>query len=507
MYFQLLKENLFTIDYNQETEIKKFIKYYRQQYSTNEREMRTIERFERIYSQKSPIYWYTLESFIYRTLNAALRTVDVGSLIKMRFFIRDLHQEIKQRHSQLRSDQIPSKVYRGQGLSNEDFEKLKKAPGGLLSFNSFISTSVKEYIAKEFFPSLLHDGGKKAILFEINIDPSVSSVSFTPVRDVSAIPGEEEILFSMSTVFRITKIEEIEGCIWRVNLSFTNEKDPLLKRLTDHMRISLGSGNGWRRLGQLMIKMGQFDSALETFKVLLKEVDPDDKAENAFLHNQLGYILKQKDQLEEAFSHYQESLQINLTYMSDIDPRLSSTYSNIGGILKKLGDTNGALKFYELVLKIDLAAPEPNPLEIAIDHNNIGSVLDDQGKYPEALNSYEQALQIKLAHLPPHHPSLASTYSNIGLIHQKMGDCSTALTFYQQTFQIQQKSLPPNHPSLIVTHGKLARTLEDLHRYEEAIKHAQQAVNVARLAFGASHPEVEKRQKYFNELQEKFGFH
>ncbi|CAF4737134.1 unnamed protein product, partial [Rotaria sp. Silwood2] len=161
----------------------------------------------------------------------------------------------------------------------------------------------------------------------------------------------------MSSVFRIGNIKETNDHLWKVNLTLTNHRDPLLKRLTDHMRISLGDGSGWRQLGQLMIKMGQFDKALEIYKVLLKTVDPDGKAENAFLHNQLGYIWKEKGKLKEAFSHYEESLKISQTYMSNIDPRLSSTYSNIGGILKKLGDCNGALKFYELVLKIDLAAP------------------------------------------------------------------------------------------------------------------------------------------------------
>jgi tetratricopeptide (TPR) repeat protein len=504
MYFQLLKENILTIKYNHDMEIQQLVDYCRPHFEKDEDEIRRIIDLEQNYGEHTPIWWYTLESFLYGMLNHALRTFDIDILVKMGFFIQDLHEQIKQRHSNFRIVKNPLTVYRGQGMFNNEFEKLQKnANGGFLSFNSFLSTSIEKSVAKHFACYNLNDEDRKAILFEIELDTSISSVPFTSVKDLSAVPGEEEILFSMSTVFRIGEIKEIEKGLWKVNLSLTSDRDPLLKRLTDHMRISLGSGNGWRRLGQLMIKLGQFDKAMEIYKILLKTVDLDDKTETAFLHNQLGYVFKQKDKLEEAFSHYQQALKINRTYMSDTDARLSSIYSNMGGIMKKLGDANEALKYYELVLKIDLAASKPNPLEIAIDHNNIGSVLDDQGKYPNALKSYEEALNIKLTHLPPHHPSLASTYSNIGLIHRKMGDCSTALSFYEKTLQIQQKSLPSNHPSFVVTYGKLATVLEELRRYQEAIEYAQQAVKIANQVFGSSDPETEKRQKYLKELQQK----
>jgi tetratricopeptide (TPR) repeat protein len=504
MYFQLLKDNLLTIEYNHDMEIQQLVDYCRPIYVKNKYEIANIDKFQQEYRQNTPVYWYTLESFLYPMLNHALRTIDIEILIKMGFFIRDLHEQIKRCHLKLDVARIPATVYRGQGMFNNDFEELKKAKGGLISFNNFLSTSSEEHVAKRF--ACHHNNrhaGIKAILFEIEIDPSVTTIYFTPIEDLTAVEGEEEILFSVSTVFRIREMKETEKNLWKVNLTLTSDRDPLLKRLTDHMQTSLGDGNGWRRLGQLMIKMGQFDKALEIYKILLKTVDLDNKAENAFLHNQLGYVWKQKDNLKEASSHYKKSLDISLSYMSDTDPRLSSTYSNVGGILKKLGNPDEALKWYELVLKIDLAAPEPNQLEIAIDHNNIGSVLDDLGKYSEALKSYDQALDIKLAYLPPHHSSLASTYSNIGLIHRKMGDSSTALSLYKKALEIQEKSLAQNDPSFRITYGKLAIVLEDLHRYKEAIEYAEQAVNIARNAFGPSHQEVENRQQYLEKLRQK----
>ncbi|UJR07652.1 hypothetical protein I4U23_011940 [Adineta vaga] len=500
MYSQLLKENLFTMEYDYKQELERFLDYRRRFYKNDLIEKMTIEDLKNNYHRKTPIEWYTMESFLFRMLNQALRELNIQTIIRMTFYLRDLHEQIKQRHSVSDLSTFPHTIYRGQGMFKKDFDELLKSKDGLFCFNVFLSTSCSKDVALRFARYSQCDSAKTSILFEIKIDPPMATSFFSDIRELSQFSEEQEVLFSLSPIFRIGDIKQIEERLWQVNLTLTNEKDPLLKRLTDHMRIALGRGDVWHKLGQLMLKTGQYNDALETYKVLLENVEPNDKAENAFLHNQLGYILKQNDQLEDAFFHCQQSIKIYRTYMTETDARLSSAYSNIGGILKKLGDANSALKFYELVLKIDLSAAKPNQLEIAVDYNNIGAVHDDLGNYSEALKSYEQSLDIKLSHLPPHHPSMASTYSNIGSIHQKMGDCSTALLFYEKTLGIQRKSLPPNHPSLIVTYGKLATVYERLQRYEEAIQNAKIAVDIAGRAYGASHPEVSKRQNYYDEL-------
>jgi hypothetical protein len=50
-----------------------------------------IDDFEQNYDKPSPVWWYTLECFTYKMLNRALREQDVGIIIKMGFFVRDLH--------------------------------------------------------------------------------------------------------------------------------------------------------------------------------------------------------------------------------------------------------------------------------------------------------------------------------------------------------------------------------------------------------------------------------
>ena len=54
----------------------------------------------------------------------------------------------------------------------------------------------------------------------MNIDPSIPSTPYANIRDVSCYPDEEEVLFSMHSIFRIINIEKIDGNnrLWQVEL-------------------------------------------------------------------------------------------------------------------------------------------------------------------------------------------------------------------------------------------------------------------------------------------------
>ncbi|CAF3512715.1 unnamed protein product [Rotaria socialis] len=515
MYLQLFKECILTMQSDSKMEIQGFVDHFTSYYKDNNSNIDIIKQLKREYSQHLPIWWYTLPSFLYETLNAALRQFNVQHLMKMGFIIRDLHEQIKKLHSQPSNNKPISLVYRGLYFPTNELENLKKSENGLISFDQFLSTSTEKSVAMSFIPNKADKPDKTRVLFQIEIESFNSSVPFASIHEFSAISSENEILFSISTVCKIGKIKEIEDGLWEVNLTLVDERDPLLARLIEHMRVSLGNGNSWHRLGQLMIKMGQFKQAESIYKDLLEATSISDKTECSFLHNQLGYVFKQMNNLPEALSHYEKSLTIKQSYMSPTDSRLSSIYSNIGGIFKDLNRLDVALKFYQCVLKIDLGMSEPNPLEIAIDYNNIGSVFDEQGKYSEALHSYKEALEIKLDYLPPYHSSLATTYSNIALILRKMGseaaerhqyesersNYKEALSHYEKALNVQEKSLPTNHPSLVLTHDNIARLYKMQKNELKAIEHAAKADDIAKVAFGMDDPERKKRQHYLEELE------
>ncbi len=227
MYSQLLKETILEIEYDDDTR-KLFADFCRVQYSGNERMLYKIDKFENNYKLYSPIWWYTKESFIYSTLNQALRTLHPDIVIKMGFFMKDLHQQIEDLHIKTSKDELPRIVYRGQGILNDEFENLKNSNGSLLSFNNFLSTSLDQDVAFIYADSSKDDPTKTGIRFRIEIDPLISSIPFVELKNIGNHEDEKEVLFSMHTIFRIRNMYQIEDRLWEVTLTLTDANDEKL---------------------------------------------------------------------------------------------------------------------------------------------------------------------------------------------------------------------------------------------------------------------------------------
>ena len=233
MYTQILKEILLTIDFDQE-HIGKFLGDCRKQFASNTTELRSIDKIQKEYHHQRPIWWYTFKSFLHSMLNTTLRLMKIDHIVSMGFFVKDLHNDITTLHyKQYREQKLSNSftVYRGQGLSRTDFAKLRSAQGGLLAFNNFLSTSRNRDTSLRFARRSLSTLDLIGILFVLKIDPSISGTPFANVKDVSCYPKEEEILFSMHSVFRIGEVEPLDESkrLWCVNLTFTDDTDPYLK--------------------------------------------------------------------------------------------------------------------------------------------------------------------------------------------------------------------------------------------------------------------------------------
>ncbi|CAF5154463.1 unnamed protein product, partial [Rotaria sp. Silwood1] len=279
-------------------------------------------------------------------------------------------------------------VYRGQGIMPDEIEKIQTSQGGLLSFNSFLSTTLDEKVSLHFAEQAYKNPNVIAVLFHMEINPKISSVPFAFIDKQSAFKYESEILFSMHTVFRIMGAQKLKERFWQVNLASTSDNDEQLKMLTDYFRKEIEGSTAWERLGHLMLKMGEFSQAEELYAPQLDATDEKNGRNHAHLNNQLGYIYSQKD------------------------------------------DYKTALSYYEKTLKVELEFLPPDDSSLAVTYNNIATVQNLMGYYSSALSSYEKALEIEDKSLPPDHSTLATTYSNIGLVHKTLADFKSALSFY-----------------------------------------------------------------------------
>jgi hypothetical protein len=303
MYTQIMKEVLLTIDF-QPQHFKEFIQYCREQFAGNDREMKMIKKFDRKYRPETSIWWYTRQCFLFPMLNRALRTTDVDIIIKIGFFIDDLHRQIELLHKeQFSGDQTDKTfiVHRGQGVSKTDFDQLINKKGTLMSFNNFLSTSKNRSVSLGFASAALANPDSMAIIFVMTIDPSTSTTPFASIDSVSYYRSEDEVLFSMNTVFRIQDNIPLGEThrLFQVNLKLTGDNDKDLRRLTDYIRRETFSDLGsWYRLGCVLSKMGQFNKAQQVYHVLLDQATND--TEKATIYHQLGLVIDSQGRYKEA---------------------------------------------------------------------------------------------------------------------------------------------------------------------------------------------------------------
>ena len=492
MYTQILKEILLTIDFN-DSHITEFLMYYREKFDGNIKELKNIDKIAKEYRNHEPIWWYTYQSFLYSMVNKALRLMEVDTIIKMGFFVRDLHKHIAKLHTEqfLGTDHKNSfTVYRGQGLFTTDFEQLNNSQGGLLAFNNFLSTSFDRDVSLRFTQKTIANSDLMGILFIMKIDTSITGTPFANVKDLSAYKKEEEILFSMHSVFRIGKVKQLDGNtrLWQVELTLTSDNDPQLKQLTENMQEETKEATGWLRLGKLLIEMAQFDKVEELYEILLKETT--NQGEKSRVFHELGAIKYNQGKYTEALEYYEKSIEIKKKTLPANHPSLAASYNNIGLVYYNMGEYSKALEYYEKSLEIRKKTLPTSHPHLATCYNNIGNVYGSMGEYSKTLEYYEKSLEIRKKTLSAYHPSLAISYDNIGSVYDQMGEYSKALEYHEKSLEIGKKTLPANHPSLAISYNNIGSVYDKMGEYSKALEYHEKSLEIRKKTLPANHPSL-----------------
>jgi tetratricopeptide (TPR) repeat protein len=252
----------------------------------------------------------------------------------------------------------------------------------------------------------------------MSIDPSIPSTPFAKIGKCSNYYADDEILFSMCSVFRITEIKQVDNryCLWQVNLTEVSDYDTQLHALTERIRKeTLPNAQGWHRLGRLFIQHGQLNKAEEMYLELLDQATEENQ--KAFIYYHLGSIKSDQGEYREAVKFYEKSIEIDKELFFSNNPRFIAPYSGIGQAYSKMGECSKALTYYEKAHKIaEEALPKTDP-GLATSYNNIGSVYSKMGEYSKALSAYEHAID---AAQRSNHPNLRTFQQNLEVVRKKM---------------------------------------------------------------------------------------
>ena len=503
MYTHLFQNILLDMKHDEHYR-EEFIQYCRVKYDGTNK-LAIIDQFGKNYQSNKAIQWYTDDRLIYPMLNRALRLLEADIIVKMAFFIIDLHRSIEELHKTQISQYKgrPFTVYRGQGLSQNDFDKLKKTEGGLISFSNFLSTSKEKRIAEQFAEKMLEKPHMIAMIFIMTIDPTSTSSVFANIEKSSVYKGEREILFSMNTIFRVEQIKTLakNERFFQVYLSLTHNQDEQLCHLTEHFKRELHSSVGWNRIGLLLIKIGQIDRAEDLYRNLLQQTS--EQNEKAQCHHQLGVIKYRQGKCVEAIEHYEQALEIERNIVPMNLLRLAQLSNDMGLVYTNTKDYVKAISFYKKALEIQQKIPLPSDHPaIAITYSNIALLYYTAGDYTKSVSFYQKALTIQLNTLPSNHPSLATTYNNIGATLNILGTSQSALPYLETGLKIRCATLPPNHPDLASSYNNIGSAYYNLKEYSKAMHFFEKLLHMCQHSLPAGHPNIECAVKWIELVKE-----
>jgi tetratricopeptide (TPR) repeat protein len=492
MYTQLFKEIFLDMEYDDDVR-QTFVEFCRNLYAQDTNELSIIDEFELDYDKHTPIWWYTRECFTYHFLNRALRTQNAEELIHIGYFLRDVHRHIERIYTEQSQSVERFTVYRGQGMSSTEFERVKNSPGGLLAFNSFLCTSYDENVSLGFAHGAKSKPNTVGILFEMRINPSISSAPYARLHGISYYGAtEKELIFSMHTIFHIDNIKLATDGIWNIHLTLCDDTaNPQLWRLTETLREETSGSTGWHRLASVLLKTGDSKAAKSIYQKLLQRTESNnDEIEVAYLHHRLALIYTDMGEYSKALEYHEKCLGIRFKSLPQTHPSLATSYNNIGLVYSHMGEYSKALEYHEKCLGIRVKSLPPTHPSLATSYNNIGSVYDSMGEYSKALEYHEKCLDVRVKSLPPTHPSLTTSYNNIGLVYSHMGEYSKALEYHEKCLDVRVKSLPPTHPSLATSYNNIGSIYSHMGEYSKALEYYEKCLGILVKSLSPTHPSV-----------------
>ncbi|CAF1382373.1 unnamed protein product [Rotaria sordida] len=489
MWFQLLLEILLqmpqTIDSKNEMMNECLLNY-----ENDEIEKKKIIEFQQTYSSDTCIRWYTRDTFLYRLLNRALRTQNINNIFKFRFFIKDLYQQLENLAANNEMNTSVSIMYRGQMIAREELQKLQDNINGLISVNTFFSTTLSCNVATDFSGNGMGRPQFESVVFEINVNQKRLTKPFAHIHHYSYNTDENEVLFSMGTIFRIDSIELLTDEIWFVKLILNEEEDKNSSDLINHFKKEINqTEHHLMTLGKFLYLMGDLDKAEKYYRLFLDQILSSKLLfDNTYHHNEmiamlfndLALVYNARGNFELALKNYQHALDIYLS-LEPMNP-ISNTaiYSNIGNVLIELGDYQKAFKMYNTALELRLLyssiiQDEPGLAQI---YNNIAVCYNQNGQYNRSIENFEKSINIKLKYLPSNHPSLGITYSNLSDLYRANGDYEMALKYCQQALDIHVLVLPKDHIDLATTYNAMANIYIDSGNSIKAKENYEKALEI-----------------------------
>jgi tetratricopeptide (TPR) repeat protein len=374
-----------------------------QDYLENPTEAAKIRKLKQKYKQKNPANWYTQSSCLFRLLNLAFRREDIERIFRFGYYIADLHHQLEQLGScqRLGKNQNTKTFFRGKRYSVDVIQQFKDNIGHLISLNGLLSTS-EDYDISTIFSGL--DGKNsdyQSVIFEININCMTKNLirPYANIREVSANPDENEVLFFMGFVWKLESMEEKWPNLWYIVLQSCADYDSQLIQYIEESRQKCT----YLTIGNILHELGDHTSASNFYQRMLKnDILSDENLGHVYFN--LALLAEDRGEYLEAQRYLQEAEKLIKTtqthsneafassrglFLYDIVPSRMHILNNLGRMYLKDGEYESAQQHFQAALQ------EPgSEVERAAVLNNYGLLKFQRDNIEQACDYISQAVQL-----------------------------------------------------------------------------------------------------------------
>ena len=261
------------------------------------------------------------------------------------------------------------------------------------------------------------------------------SLAAAAITVACGLPGTRGLLPAMALVGALLVV--LSGLTWRQCGIYSDPGTFWRAALTANPNAWLAHNN----LGKVLFEQGQVDEAMVHYQRAL-EIHPD----YATGHYNLGGALLQKGQVDQAIAEFQKAL--------EIQPNYSMAHYHLGEVFRQKGQVDEAIAHFKMALQI-----HPDYAEA---HNSLGATLLRKGQVDEAIAHLQETLELR--------PNHAEDHNNLAGVLWQKGQVQEAITHYQMALGIR--------PDYALAHHNLGKLLQQQGQVQEAIAHYQKALEI-----------------------------
>jgi len=483
-----------------------FICLYKDTYRNSSETADFIKHFENTYTPNEAIKWLYECPFIQRFLEIIFIYHSIESMLMCRFFINDI-QNLLQNH--MCNSTI--EVYRYEIISNEQWSYLKKSKDQIIAVKYFFLANTDRSKASQSIAKQDSNNAKR-VVFTVEANPKLAGVKpFAKIGPFSSINDENDVLFLIGSLFKLTDIVEESNDLINIKLTLcaadtTNTNQIACEQIKmKYMSSSDGIdlivfGQFLSDLGKVLDKPVPFNHIEPIFQTCLNKLADDDLKRCRYYHG-LGSIAFERNDLDKSLEWYQKSLDLNKQKQSNDHTYLTEIYSNLGKIYSFKQQLPEALDSYNELVQLYRNRLGDDCTKLIWCYINIALIHEKQTNFRDELSYYYRSLSIMNKHYQSIDEEQRTTlYSNIGIVYANLEEYHLALGYFRTALDKRLKLQSNMSPLLAKLYSNIGLVCQYLNDIQQAKDNYTKAKQIYEQLNGSDDPNVKSIQEILQNL-------